>query len=94
MTYSKTNIYLYCDFCLYEIDSKLMNMFSICLLFHRPNVCNERKEELSDWNSPSNEKEEEGSEVRESTSTTINGGFHFSFNTCVEKANKRTCKTV
>ncbi|XP_055294837.1 transforming growth factor-beta-induced protein ig-h3 [Sitodiplosis mosellana] len=61
-----------------------------------PNVCTERKEELSDWNSPasSSEKEEEESEVRESTSTTINGGFHFSFNTCVEKTNKRTCKTV
>lgn len=65
------------------------------LLSRRPNVCTERKEEISDWNSPASgaDKEEDG-EVRESTSTSISGGFHFSFNTCVEKANKRTCKTV
>lgn len=62
----------------------------------RPNVCTERKEEISDWNTPSasTEKSDESTEVRESTSTSITGGFHFSFNTCVEKANKRTCKTV
>lgn len=61
-----------------------------------PNVCTERKEEISDWNSSSssNEKDEESTELRESTSSSITGGFHFSFNTCIEKANKRTCKTV
>lgn len=63
--------------------------------FDRPNVCTERKEEISDWNQPasSTEKDEERSEVRETTST-VTGGFHFSFNTCVEKSNKRTCQTV
>lgn len=79
----------------YQIYSIYECFFSL-FLPHRPNVCTERKEELSDWNSStasSTEKEEEG-EVRESTSTSISGGFHFSFNTCVEKANKRTCKTV
>ncbi|XP_031621151.1 transforming growth factor-beta-induced protein ig-h3 [Contarinia nasturtii] len=61
-----------------------------------PNVCTERKEEISDWNTPaaSTEKTDESTETRESSSTSITGGFHFSFNTCVEKANKRTCKTV
>jgi len=62
-----------------------------------PNVCTERKEELSDWNSPSSadKSEEESTELRQSSTTSsINAAFHFSFNTCVEKSNKRTCKTV
>lgn len=63
-----------------------------------PNVCTERKEEISDWNSPSTteKSEEESTELRQSStsSSSINAAFHFSFNTCVEKANKRTCKTV
>lgn len=60
-----------------------------------PNVCTERKEEISDWNSPDSTTEKgDDTELRESSSTSITGGFHFSFNTCVEKANKRVCKTV
>lgn len=83
---------------LFETDTRVTHIINhMCLssfFFCRPNVCTERKEEISDWNSPasSTEKEEEG-EVR-GESTSISGGFHFSFNTCVEKANKRTCKTV
>lgn len=67
----------------------------------RPNVCTERKEEISDWNGPSsssssssNESSEEQKAGLRKTTTSHGIGFHFSFNTCVEKSNKRTCTSV
>lgn len=63
-----------------------------------PNVCTERKEEISDWNSSPSSTDKSGEETTElrktSTSSSINAAFHFSFNTCVEKTNKRVCTTV
>lgn len=66
-------------------------------LLNRPNVCTERKEEISDWNSPSSSSDESSEEQKaglRKTATSHGIGFHFSFNTCVEKSNKRTCTSV
>lgn len=73
----------------------IWNFFAF--IFNRPNVCTERKEELSDWNSPASStesgSEEQATGLRQTT-TSHNIGIHFSFNTCVEKSNKRTCTSV
>lgn len=79
-----------------SIDTKFVKVINNFCLSNRPNVCTERKEEISDWNSSpmsaSERSDDENSEQRDSMS--VGGSFHFSFNTCVEKANKRTCKSV
>jgi len=57
-----------------------------------PNVCTEKKEEISDWDNTSTENSDETGDRKQTVSHNI--GIHFSFNTCVEKANKRTCSSV
>lgn len=66
--------------------------FAFCFIFCRPNVCTERKEELSEWEGSSDDDKTGESQLRQAQS--VHFGVHISLNSCVERTNKHVCKTV
>lgn len=73
----------------------LIYVFFLLFFVSRPNVCTERKEELSDWESPSSQdedKKETDTQLRQAQS--VHFGVHISLNSCYERTNKHVCKTM